>query len=455
MTSISGSNETNNGVKLAEPSIGEMLLGLVMEHAQLATVCTEPAMIALAAAKARDLLGTMPDRIEVSLSPGVLKNALSAGLPCGDRKGPDVAAALGSAIGETGAAGKELQVLADVSPEAMEIAYDLVDSGQVSVSFEYGQTGVYAGVTAYSGEHSAQVVISGSHTNVTALVLDGEVVYEEPPSSQGSSLEQLRNVSFEKLYSTCMDTSIDKIDFLFEGAESDLRLALKSDERQVCRHSLHIEDEIDDESRLASKTPCSDLSTDDLMSRVHERVLGAISVRMGGTPWPVLTSGGSGNQGIMLAVPVLSAAESLNVGRDDAVRALYLGHAVNLYVKSYMGSISCVCGAVSAGAGVAAAISWLLSRDIRKVEQAINIVLSALYGMICDGAKASCALKGSVGAIQGLNAAFMVHRGLSLPEGEGIIGSSIEETLDTVCYLSEKLFSYGDRLILDKVFKQR
>jgi len=118
-----------------------------------------------------------------------------------------------------------------------------------------------------------------------------------------------------------------------------------------------------------------------------------------------------------------------------------------------MGSISCVCGAVGAGAGVAAAISWLLSRDICQVREAINMVLSALYGMICDGAKASCALKGSVAAIQGLNAAFMVYRGLSIPEGEGIIGSTIEETLDTVGYLGERLFSYGDRLILDRVFK--
>ena len=100
---------------------------------------------------------------------------------------------------------------------------------------------------------------------------------------------------------------------------------------------------------------------------------------------------------------MLTAAESLQVTSEEAARALYLGHAANLYVKSYMGSISCVCGAVSAGAGVAAAISWLLSRDVSQVKKAINVVLSALYGMICDGAKASCALKGSVGAIQGLN----------------------------------------------------
>lgn len=102
---------------------------------------------------------------------------------------------------------------------------------------------------------------------------------------------------------------------------------------------------------------------------------------------------------------------------------------------------------------MAAAISWLLSRDVSQVKKAINVVLSALYGLICDGAKASCALKGSVGAIQGLNAAFMVYRGLSVPEGEGIIGSTIEDTLDTVWYLGEKLFSYGDKLILDRVFK--
>jgi L-cysteine desulfidase len=424
----------------------QVLLNLVTEHAQLATICTEPAMVALAASKARGLLETMPDRVEVSMSPGVLKNALSAGLPRGDRKGPAVAAALGSVLGDNG---KGLQVLADVTPEEVEIAYDFVDAGKVQVSCEDGITGVYACATAYSGGHVAEVVISGSHTNVTAMTLDGKPVFEKTAVKSGS-LNRLRDMSFDDLYSACMSTDFHELEFLLDGAKSDVRLALESEQSQNCRHSLN---GVEDGAQLLPGVPCSALASDDLLSRVHQRVLGAISARMGGTPWPVLTSGGSGNQGIMLAVPVLTAAESLGVTGAEAARALYLGHAVNLYVKSYMGSISCVCGAVSAGAGVAAAISWLLSRDVSQVKKAINVVLSALYGLICDGAKASCALKGSVGAIQGLNAAFMVYRGLSVPEGEGIIGSTIEDTLDTVWYLGEKLFSYGDKLILDRVFK--
>ncbi len=427
----------------------QILLRLVTAHAQLATICTEPATVALVASKARGLLGTMPDKIEVSMSPGVLKNALSAGLPCGDRKGPAVAAALGSVIGDNG---RGLQVLADVTSEEVEIAYDFVDAGKVQVSCEDDVTGVYACATAYSGGHTAQVVISGSHTNVTDMSLDGKSVLEKTQSEQGASLQQLRNMSFEDMYSTCMNTNTDKLGFLLDGAESDVELAFKCWGNHDCRHSLH---GVEDGAQLLPGVPSSAVASDDLLSRVHQRVLSAISARMGGTPWPVLTSGGSGNQGIMLAVPVLAAAKSLQVTSEEATRALYLGHAVNLYVKSYMGSISCVCGAVSAGAGVAAAISWLLSRDVCQIKKAINIALSALYGMICDGAKASCALKGSLGAIQGLNAAFMVYRGLSIPEGEGIIGFTIEETLETVGYLGEKLFAYGDRLILDKVFKNR
>jgi L-cysteine desulfidase len=451
MAAVPENDTTNTRAEFSEPAKKDILLELVTEHAQFATICTEPAMIALAAAKAREILGAIPDRIEVSLSPGVLKNALSAGLPCGDRKGPDVAAALGSTIGISDDK-RGLQILAGVSPGNIEAAYEYVDLGKVSVSADNSKAGVYACVTAIHQGHVARVVISGSHTNITDLVLDGKSIYEKHSSSQGLSLRNLKKLGFEGLYSACMDIDPVEIKFLLHGAESDLRLALKSGEKQACRHSLN---GVKDGTGASNELPCPDLHTDDLMSRVHHRVLGAISARMGGTPWPVLTSGGSGNQGIMLAVPVLCAAESLQVGREDAARALYLGHAINLYVKSYMGSISCVCGAVSAGAGVAAAISWLLSRDIGQVEQSINIVLSALYGMICDGAKASCALKGSVGAIQGLNAAFMVYRGLSVPEGEGIIGSSIEETLDTVGYLNEKLFSYGDKLILDKVFVNR
>lgn len=427
--------------------VQDLLLTLVIEHAQFATVCTEPSMIALAAAKCRDLLGTLPQRIEVRVSPGILKNALSAGLPCGDRKGPEVSAALGAVIGDDG---KGLQILDNVSSEHLESAYSMVDRNMVCVSWDEEATGVYACVTCYANGHEAKVIIEGSHTNVTFMSFDGEEVFKSGSDSNASPLRRLREVSFEDLYSACMKTDIEDIRFLLEGAKSDLELSFQAQTAEKQKHSLMGPAE---KIRSSPDKVASSVSSGCVFSSVYHKVLLAISARMGGTPWPVLTSGGSGNQGIMLAIPVVSVCEVLGLDSDEATRALYLGHAVNLYIKSYMGSISCVCGAVSAGAGVAAAASWCLSRDMRQVEQSIIMVLSALYGMLCDGAKASCALKGSIGAIQGLNAAFMVYRGVTIPEGEGIVGSSIEETLDNVGYFSEKIFSYGDKIMLSKMFE--
>ncbi len=427
--------------------VQDLLLTLVIEHAQFATVCTEPSMIALAAAKCRDLLGTLPQRIEVRVSPGILKNALSAGLPCGDRKGPDVSAALGAVIGDDS---KGLQILDNVSSEHLESAYSMVDENMVCVSWDEEATGVYACVTCYANGHEAKVIIEGSHTNVTFMSFDGEEVFKSGSDSNASPLRRLREVSFEDLYSACMKTDIEDIRFLLEGAKSDLELSFQAQTAEKQKHSLMGPAE---KIRSSPDKVASSVSSGCVFSSVYHKVLLAISARMGGTPWPVLTSGGSGNQGIMLAIPVVSVCEVLGLDSEEATRALYLGHAVNLYIKSYMGSISCVCGAVSAGAGVAAAASWCLSRDMRQVEQSIIMVLSALYGMLCDGAKASCALKGSIGAIQGLNAAFMVYKGVTIPEGEGIVGSSIEETLDNVGYFSEKIFSYGDKIMLSKMFE--
>lgn len=427
--------------------VQDLLLTLVIEHAQFATVCTEPSMIALAAAKCRNLLGTLPQRIEVRVSPGILKNALSAGLPCGDRKGPEVSAALGAVIGDDG---KGLQILDNVSSEHLESAYSMVDRNMVCVSWDEEVTGVYACVTCYADGHEAKVIIEGSHTNVTFMSFDGEEVFKSGSDSNASPLRRLREVSFEDLYSACMKTDIEDIRFLLEGAKSDLELSFQAQTAEKQKHSLMGPAE---KIRSSPDKVASSVSSGCVFSSVYHKVLLAISARMGGTPWPVLTSGGSGNQGIMLAIPVVSVCEVLGLDSEEATRALYLGHAVNLYIKSYMGSISCVCGAVSAGAGVAAAASWCLSRDMRQVEQSIIMVLSALYGMLCDGAKASCALKGSIGAIQGLNAAFMVYRGVTIPEGEGIVGSSIEETLDNVGYFSEKIFSYGDKIMLSKMFE--
>lgn len=425
----------------------DLLLTLVIEHAQFATVCTEPSMIALATAKCRNLLGTLPQRIEVRVSPGILKNALSAGLPCGDRKGPEVSAALGAVVGDDS---KGLQIFDNVSSEHLESAYTMVDENMVCVSWDEEATGVYACVTCYANGHEAKVIIEGSHTNVTFMSFDGEEVFKSGSDSNASPLRRLREVSFEDLYSACMKTDIEDIGFLLEGAKSDVELSFQAQTAEKQKHSLMGPAE---KIRSSSDEMASSISSICVFSSVYHEVLLAISARMGGTPWPVLTSGGSGNQGIMLAIPVVSACEVLGLDSDEATRALYLGHAVNLYIKSYMGSISCVCGAVSAGAGVAAAVSWCLSRDMRQVEQSIVMVLSALYGMLCDGAKASCALKGSIGAIQGLNAAFMVYKGVTIPEGEGIVGSSIEETLDNVGYFSEKIFSYGDKIMLSKMFK--
>ena len=150
---------------------------------------------------------------------------------------------------------------------------------------------------------------------------------------------------------------------------------------------------------------------------------------MVGVPRPVFTSGGSGNQGLMISIPILCMADQYDANELETLQALIVANSVNLYFKAFMGEVSDICGGISAGAGTAAGISWLLERDLTVIKHAINTVVASLYGMICDGAKASCSLKGATSSVEAINAAWMAANGFSIPEGEGVIRKDLPQTL--------------------------
>lgn len=414
----------------------DSVLRMLKQQSQYATVCTEPAMIALAVQEARKLLGRSPHSVQVTTSPGVFKNALSAGLPCGDRKGPVTAAALGAVLDSPDAG---LELLDNITGDQLRSAYEMVDEGRVSVSCDEDHAGVYVHCTACTDRHEARIVISGSHTNISLAMLDGEPIDSCLKGSSGPhcSVSELRNMSFAGLLESVMAIDPEHGRFLLEGAQSIWELSERAAKDRTLRHAL---------SGVAMAVESG--IWDDLVFQAYHRTVAAISARMGGTPWPVLTSGGSGNQGVMVGLPVLMVANALQVSDEKKIRALLIGHSMNLYIKSYMGEISCVCGAVSAGAGVAAAVAWLLGASDEQSEEGVNMVLSSLYGMMCDGAKGSCALKGGLAAVQGIISAKMAVKGLQVPAQEGILGNSLEATLRTLQVLGTVMFGHGDAILI-------
>ncbi|NPV71427.1 MAG: serine dehydratase subunit alpha family protein [Firmicutes bacterium] len=414
-----------------------LLLALVRQGAEKATVCTEPAMIAFAAAKSKSLISESPARVEVTVSPGVMKNCLAVGLPGTDRKGPEIAAALGAVVGrpEMG-----LEALSGVDPRTVREAHRLLDSNSVKASCSLRYTGVYCLARVVGATRTAEVTIEGNHTRITRMMVDGQVVVEQPVPPEGmdkgdpapsrwSSMESVKQFSYGFLLDMIMSADVDEIQYLQEGALSALSLAEQS-LHGGC--SVSLPDFPHALSNILTCAPAKDEVGRSLITKARLWVAAAVCARMAGVIWPVLTSCGSGNQGISISIPVLLAARAVNAGPIKEVKSLLLAHATNLYVKAFTGNISALCGAVSAGAGVAASVCWLMGGHKKQVEGAAQTVIGNLYGMLCDGAKASCALKCAAGAAEGALAGQMAVSGVFSHGEAGIVGCSLGETLCTI-----------------------
>ncbi|MGE5485294.1 MAG: L-serine ammonia-lyase, iron-sulfur-dependent, subunit alpha [Ignavibacteriales bacterium] len=421
-----------------------LIMNMVRRGAQEATVCTEPAMIAFAVAKASSLTGEPPVRVEVTTSPGVMKNCLAVGLPCTDRKGPAVAAALGAVAGrpEMG-----LQALRGVTPESVLEAHRLLDDDGVEVACDSTHSDVYCTARVAGATRTAEVTIEGGHSRIVSVRVDGREVGDRTslpgPSGEGEKvlraglpLEPVRRLSYDRLLEAVMSADAAEIQYLKEGAVSALRLAEES-LRGGCAISPP-----GFQRALSNALGCvapDDGGARNLVTRARLAVAAAVCARMAGVVWPVLTSCGSGNQGISVAIPVLMAARHVKAGPVEELRSLLLAHATNLYIKAFTGTISALCGAVSVGAGVAASVCWLMGGDRGQVEGAAQIVLGNLYGMICDGAKTSCANKCASGVAEGILAARMALNG-AYPRGEaGIVGCSLRDTAMAMGSLSQVL----------------
>jgi L-cysteine desulfidase len=425
---------------------------LIAERAQVATVCTEPAMIAFAGASAARLLGCLPDEMSVVTCSGVFKNALGAGLPGTERRGPAMAAALGAVINRPEA---KLAILQAITPDQLMTAGSLVDAGKVRAAADPTREGVYVEVVARAGGHVATVTVAGGHSQVAAASRDGmPITLDEEPGDQSpcptpaaalkADLADLRGWSFERLVTTALALAPQDVTYLREGAASNRALgdAVLS-QRCPVPASLGIPPLGLD---LLSLVPSANANAVD--RRIRSLVAAAVAARMTGQEWPVLTSAGSGNQGITVGIPISIVAETLAATPDQQSCALSLAHAVNLYVHAFIGEVSPACGAVSAASGVAVAVCWLLNGDMGQMESAAQLTLAGLLGMICDGAKGSCALKCGTGAVEGLMCGQWARSGVKLRADTGIIGSSLSETLTLAQSIVEDGLRQADGLII-------
>lgn len=402
--------------------------------------CTEPIAVAYGAAKAREVLGCFPDRIELHCSGNIIKNVKGVTVPCSKgMKGLDAAAILGTVGGDPA---RELEVLSTVEDGHIETTKKLMEKkGFFSCSLAQGVPNLYISVSMWAGEESSQVKIVDYHTNIQEIRKNGELIFAGKASHSTEEGSPLSALSLEDIFTFAQEVDIDLIKPVlarqveFNSRISDYGL------RENCGANIG--------STLLAAYP------DDVALRARARAAAASDARMSGCALPVVINSGSGNQGITVSLPVLEYWKQLDAGEDELYRALAISNLSALYVKRYIGSLSAFCGAVVAASGAAAAIVYLHGGSHEQMSKAMVNTLANVGGIVCDGAKASCAAKISSAVDAAVLAFKMSMRGISFPAGEGIVQKDPEKTIKAVGYVGRVGMAQTDteilNLMIDKV----
>lgn len=400
-----------------EKSLYDNYVNILKHELIPALGCTEPIAIAYASAKARQVLGDMPDRIEMNLSGNIIKNVKGVTVPnSGGLKGMEVAAVLGVVGGNADAA---LEVLESVKPEDIELTKKLVAQGICTCELAEGVANLYVEAKVYKDGHSAEVTILDHHTNIVKVVKDGEVLVDRKSEDENADA----GIDKSKL------TLRDIIDFANEVKIEDVKEVLG---RQLTMNKAISQEGLDNPwGAQVGKTLLASRGND-VVTRACARAAAGSDARMSGCSLPVVINSGSGNQGITVSMPVYTYAEEWNISEDKLYRALCISNLVSVHIKYFIGSLSAFCGAVSAACGSGAAIAYMYGASYDQIGQTIINTLGNVGGIVCDGAKSSCAAKISSAVNAALLGFQMAIEGKGFQNGEGIVLEDVEQTIKSM-----------------------
>ena len=385
--------------------------------------CTEPIALAYGAARAREVLGEMPDRVVVGASGSIIKNVKSVIVPNTDHlKGIPAAAAAGIVAGD---ADKELEVIASVSSEQTAQMKEFME--QVPITVEHIDNGITFDIviTLYKGVSYARVRIANYHTNIVMAEKHGEIL--EKKAVAGESEDGLTDRSLLNMR--------DILDFARTVDIEDVREVL---ERQIDYNWAIAEEGIRGNYGANIGSVLLDMEGESVRVRAKAMAAAGSDARMNGCELPVIINSGSGNQGITASVPVIVYAKDMKVSHETLLRALTLSNLTAIHQKTAIGRLSAYCGAVSAGAGAGAGIAYLHGGDYKEIVHTVVNALAIVSGIVCDGAKASCAAKIASAVDAGILGYQMYIRGQQFYGGDGIVTKGVEETLKNVGRLGKE-----------------
>lgn len=412
------------------------IIKILKKQSIAALGCTEPVACALACAKLKEILGKMPDNIDIMVSGNIYKNGMGVGIPGTGMTGLPIASALGAVCGKTAYG---LEVLKDVNEgNNLEKAKKFMKKVSVSVKADAPDK-LYVEAIAYKEEHWAKVIIVHSHANITLVEKDGEVLTESGYCLFTPKVESTRPaLSVKKIWDFIHSVDTNAIEFVLEGAEMNSAISTEGLEKA---YGLQI-------GRTLKESIDNGLLEDDLLNTALIRATAASDARMDGCPKPVMTNSGSGNQGITVYIPIIVTAEKLGSTREQTIRALAMGNLIADHIHSYLGHLSALCGVLIAATGAASAMTYLMGGTYEQVVNTIKTMSSNLTGMMCDGAKQGCALKVYSGVSAAVQASLLSMRGIKT-NNDGIVENDIEKTIRNIGLIGTTGMEQTDKTILD------
>ena len=385
------------------------IIDLIHQEVVPAIGCTEPIAVALCVAKATETLGTKPEKINVLLSANILKNAMGVGIPGTGMIGLPIAIALGALIGKSE---YQLEVLKDSTPDVVEEGKRFIEEKRIHISLKENiEEKLYIEVCCEAGDDKAIAVIAGGHTSFIYIERNGEVLFQKQHTASCEKEEECLELTLRKVYDFALNTPLDEISFILETARLNKAAAERSFEGNY-GHGL---------GKMLRGTYEHKVMGDSVFSHILSYTSGACDARMAGAMIPVMSNSGSGNQGISATLPVLVFAEENDKSEEELIRALMLSHLTVIYIKQSLGRLSALCGCVVAATGSSCGITWLMGGTYDQVAYAVQNMIANLTGMICDGAKPSCALKVTTGVSTAVLSAIMAMENRCVTSVEGII----------------------------------
>ena len=410
-----------------------LYLQILKEELIPAMGCTEPIAMAYAAAKARSVLGALPDKIDIVISGNIIKNVKSVVVPnTGGLKGIAAAVAVGVAVGN---ADKVLEVVADVKDEEIHLVSEFMEKCEMTVMKSRSPKLLDIDLTLYKGSESVRLRITDFHTNIVYIEKNGEVLLNK--AEGGDDVCET-------------DRSVLNVKEIVEFAECvDLSLVSELLEKQIeYNYAISEEGMKGDYGASIGKTLLATRG-EDIRVKARAQAAAGSDARMSGCELPVVIVSGSGNQGITASLPVIVYAREMGASHEKLLRALVVSNLITIHQKTPIGRLSAFCGAVSAGCGAAAGVAWLVDGTCEAVSATIVNTLGMIYGTVCDGEKPSCATKIASAVEAGLLGFDLYQNGHGLKGGDGIIKNDVEKTIQSVGQLAREGMRQTDSEILD------